>query len=130
MGNTVSDISALTLVVEDLAASKRFYTEVFDLPVEWEDEVSAVLRFDRLLLNLLQADAAPGLVVPLRVGGPDSGVRFQLSVWVDDVDAVAAQLAARGATLLHGPADRPWGKRTVTFADPSGHCWEIAQSLD
>ncbi|MGH3402377.1 MAG: hypothetical protein ACRDRJ_07680 [Streptosporangiaceae bacterium] len=28
-----------------------------------------------------------------------------------------------------GPADRPWGMRTVTFADPGGHIWEIAQEL-
>ena len=30
---------------------------------------------------------------------------------------------------LRGPADRPWGMRTVTFADPGGHIWEIAQEI-
>lgn len=28
-----------------------------------------------------------------------------------------------------GPADRDWGMRTMTFADPGGHTWEIAQEL-
>jgi uncharacterized glyoxalase superfamily protein PhnB len=31
--------------------------------------------------------------------------------------------------VITGPADRPWGMRTVTFADPAGHIWEIAQGL-
>jgi lactoylglutathione lyase len=30
---------------------------------------------------------------------------------------------------LAGPADRDWGMRTATFADPGGHIWEIAQEL-
>jgi uncharacterized glyoxalase superfamily protein PhnB len=28
---------------------------------------------------------------------------------------------------LSGPANREWGMRTATFADPAGHIWEIAQ---
>ena len=28
-----------------------------------------------------------------------------------------------------GPADRDWGMRTVTFADPAGYIWEIAQAV-
>jgi uncharacterized glyoxalase superfamily protein PhnB len=45
------------------------------------------------------------------------------------VDAVSSELAGRGVRLLSGPADRPWGMRTVTFADPGGHIWEIAQEI-
>jgi uncharacterized glyoxalase superfamily protein PhnB len=51
---------------------------------------------------------------------------MQLTLEVDDVDAVCAQLAERGVTLLNGPLDRPWGVRTATFRDPAGHVWEIA----
>jgi predicted enzyme related to lactoylglutathione lyase len=32
-------IGAITLFVEDVGAAKRFYTEVFDLPVQFEDDV-------------------------------------------------------------------------------------------
>ena len=42
---------------------------------------------------------------------------------------MCAELAGRGVSLLSGPADRPWGMRTVTFADPGGHIWEIAQEI-
>jgi lactoylglutathione lyase len=35
----------------------------------------------------------------------------------------------RGVRPLAGPANREWGMRTTTFADPGGNVWEIAQEL-
>jgi uncharacterized glyoxalase superfamily protein PhnB len=43
------------------------------------------------------------------------------------VDATCAELIKRGAKLINGPMDRPWGIRTACFADPGGHIWEIAK---
>ncbi len=52
-----------------------------------------------------------------------------LSIWVDDVDAVSADLQGRGVALISGPIDRDWGKRTAGFTDPDGHIWEFAQDI-
>lgn len=52
---------------------------------------------------------------------------MQLTLTVDDVDALCKVLADRGVTLLNGPMDRPWGIRTASFRDPGGHIWEIAR---
>ena len=52
-----------------------------------------------------------------------------MSVEVDDVDAVCAELAQRGVRLLNGPMNRPWGLRTASFTDPGGHIWEVAADL-
>ena len=119
-------ISAITLFVEDLEVAKDFYRAVFDLPVHYEDDASAVFAFGGTLVNLLRVSEAPGLVGPAPVGGPDEGVRFQLTITVDDVDEAAAAAVARGAVLLNGPTDRPWGIRTAAFRDPAGHVWELA----
>ncbi|WP_431039247.1 VOC family protein [Streptomyces sp. P6-2-1] len=120
-------ISAITLFVEDLDATKTFYREVFGLPVEFEDEASAVFGFGNTLINLLRSTAATGLIDPAPVARPDSGSRVQLTLPVDDVDAMCEELTARGVTLLNGPMDRPWGIRTASFRDPGGHIWEIAK---
>ena len=119
-------ISAITLFTEDLAASKEFYARAFALPVDYEDDDSAVFRVGDTLINLLRADAARELVEPAAVGAADGSARMQLTLGVDDVDAVCSVLASRGVELLNGPMDRPWGIRTAAFADPSGHIWEIA----
>ncbi|MCX5310918.1 MULTISPECIES: VOC family protein [unclassified Streptomyces] len=120
-------ISALTLFVEDLDTTERFYREVFGLPVIFEDDNSAVFGFGDTLINLLRTTEAHELIEPARVAAPDAGSRFQLTLAVDDVDAMCEELAARGVTLLNGPMDRPWGIRTASFRDPGGHIWEIAK---
>jgi catechol 2,3-dioxygenase-like lactoylglutathione lyase family enzyme len=120
-------VSAITLFVEELAECKRFYGEVFGLPVSHEDDFSAVYMFGDLMVNLLSVSQAPGLIGPAPVGAADAGRRFQLTIPVADVDALYAELTGRGVEFLNGPMDRPWGIRTAAFADPAGHIWEIAK---
>jgi catechol 2,3-dioxygenase-like lactoylglutathione lyase family enzyme len=120
-------VFAVTLVVEDLDAAREFYARAFELPEHYYSGDSAVFRFGELLINLLQADKGPELLDPVPVAPVESRVRVQLTVPVDDVDAVAAGLVSRGVELLRGPEDRPWGPRTASFRDPGGHVWEIAQ---
>jgi catechol 2,3-dioxygenase-like lactoylglutathione lyase family enzyme len=119
-------IDAITLFVEDLAATKAFYREVFDLPLHFEDENSAVFKFGNTLINLLDVSEAPGLIEPAVVAPRDAGSRLQFTIGVDDVDAMCEELTKRGVELLNGPMDRPWGIRTASFRDPAGHIWEIA----
>ena len=120
-------IGAITLFVEDLDTAKRFYREVFGLPVTFEDDDSAVFKFGETLVNLLKTTAAQGLIEPAAVASRGAGARLQFTIGVDDVDAMCAELATRGVELLNGPMDRPWGIRTASFKDPGGHIWEIAQ---
>jgi catechol 2,3-dioxygenase-like lactoylglutathione lyase family enzyme len=120
-------IAAITLFVEDLDSAKSFYQEVFELPVHYQDDNSAVFKFGATLVNLLKTTEAPGLIEPAPVASRDAGVRFQFTLGVDDVDAMSEELRRRGVELLNGPIDRPWGIRTASFRDPGGHIWEIAQ---
>lgn len=120
-------ISAITLFVEDMAAAKPFYQQVFGLPVIFEDDDSTVFKFGNTLVNLLKTTAVPELIEPATVANPNAGHRFVFTIEVDDVDAMCAQLTKRGVKLLNGPIDRPWGVRTASFVDPGGHIWEIAK---
>ena len=122
MSEALKEIEVITLFVEDVTATKTFYLDVLDAE-------SAVLKFENLMVNLLQVGQAPGLIEPAPVGGSQAGSRFQLTINVRDVDAVCAELDKRGVKLLNGPIDRPWGRRTAAFADPAGHLWEVAQEL-
>ena len=127
MGSWPGNISAITLFVEDLGATKAFYREVFGLSITFEDDDSAVFTFGNTLINLLRTSAAGELIEPAAVAPPEAGSRFQFTINVDDVDTMCAELAARGVKLLNGPMDRPWGVRTASFRDPGGHIWEIAK---
>ena len=127
MDQWVKGIDAITLFVEDLAATKAFYLEVFGLPLRFEDANSAVFMFGETAINLLDVREAGDLIGPAAVAPPDSGARFQFTLAVDDVDAMCETLRGRGVEILNGPMDRPWGIRTASFRDPGGHIWEIAK---
>ncbi len=125
----LSAIEVVTLFVDDIVEAKAFYERAFEAEVIYEDEVSRVLKFEGVMVNLLQASQAPQLVTPGPVASPKSGVSLLLTIRVADVDAVCQTLQQQGVTLLNGPIDRPWGRRTAAFADPSGHVWEVAQDI-
>jgi catechol 2,3-dioxygenase-like lactoylglutathione lyase family enzyme len=122
-----TSIFAITLFVEDLQAAKQFYQKVFGLPVDYADANSTVFKFGNTLINLLETTAARELIEPATIAPREAGSRLVFTIMVDDVDALCAELTARGVELLNGPMDRPWGIRTASFVDPGGHIWEIAK---
>ena len=125
-GSWARGIYAITLFVEDLEAAKQFYQTVFDLPIIFEDQNSAVFKMGDNLINLLKISEADELIAPAKVASRAAGSRSVFTIPVADVDATYAKLKARGVEWVNGPMDRPWGVRTASFKDPGGTIWEIA----
>src|SRR5262245_17149728 len=98
-------IGAITLFAEDLQGTKRFYQEVFGLPLFFADDSSAVFNFGNTLINLLDVREGPELIDPAPVAPPDAGARMQLTINVPDVDRTCDELRRRGVQLLNGPMD-------------------------
>ena len=121
----MQSIFAITLFTDDLADAKRFYLDAFAMPIVHEDATSIAFAFPNLVVNLVAVAGAPELIAPAPVGGSGTPARMMITLQVDDVDATYDRLRAAGVEFLNGPVDRPWGPRTATFADPSGHCWEL-----
>jgi hypothetical protein len=127
-------ISLITLGVDDLERSVKFYAEGLGLKTEGivgrEFEFGAVAFFElesglRLALwprKSLAHDA--GLPV-----GPASSTEFSLAHNVAskaEVDAVMAQAAAAGAGIAKPAQDTFWGGYAGYFLDPDQHLWEVA----
>ena len=121
-------IVALNLVVGDLDRSTSFYSQVFGMPPLQEEAETAMFRFRDTYVFLhrdeAHEDGPAGEVLELA----EKGVG-QHAIIVEDVDAVRAELDQHGVAVISGPADRVWGMRTMTFADPAGNTWEIVQEL-
>lgn len=127
-------VSLITLGVDDLEASLRFYRDGLGLPTEGivgqQFEHGAVVfinmqRGFRLALferSNLAHDA--GIAVT-----PRSASEFTLGHNVaseGEVDAVMAQAAAGGANIVKPAQKTFWGGYAGVFADPDGHLWEVA----
>ncbi len=129
MSESLSNVDAITMFIEDVARSKEFYQRVFEVEPIYEDDDAIAFRLENIIVNLLKRAAAVELIEPAAPGLPHDGARFQLTLGVENVDDACRDLADRGVTLLNGPMDRPWGIRTAAFADPDGHIWEMAHNL-
>ncbi len=58
--------------------------------------------------------------------GVSGGVVFLL---VDDVDALHAELAAKGVAIDTGPIDQTWGNREMYVKDADGNCIRFIHEL-
>ena len=128
MAEWEKQIGAINLIVGNLERSKAFYREVFGLSLQREDEDTAMFRFADTYVFLQRGaahqDGPPSDVLSLAQKGVGQFVMF-----VEDVDAVRDELHQGDVAIISGPADRDWGMRTLTFADPGGYTWEITQEL-
>ena len=130
MSVTLKRIDVVVLFVADLDRAKAFYGDTLGLVLKHEDQDSAYLELETASLLLLSIAGAQDLlssevVGAQRPGGADS----QLVAFVENVDAVYADLAAKGVEFVREPTDRAWGLRTAHFKDPDGHIWEISHTL-
>jgi uncharacterized protein len=127
-------INLITLAVDDLEASLRFYRDGLGLATEGivgtEFEYGAVAFFDlqqhtKLALYPRHSLARDSGLPP----GDTDALAFSLGHLVasrSEVDRVMAQASEAGAAIVKPAQDTFWGGYAGYFQDPDGHLWEIA----
>jgi lactoylglutathione lyase len=55
------------------------------------------------------------------------GPRFEMYVYVADLDDVVRKLARADVPIVREPEDMPWGERIATVADPEGNPVALCQ---
>jgi uncharacterized protein len=126
-------ITMLTLGVDDLEKSLKFYQDGLGLPTEGiigkEFEEGAVVFFD--LQNGIKLALWPrksiahDSTIPLQ---PSSSTEFTIGHNVnskEEVDAVMEQAKEAGAKIVKSARDTFWGGYAGYFQDPDGHLWEV-----
>ncbi len=112
---------AYVLAVHDLAGSTAYFIDVLGFAKDWNDgdNWQAVIRDGVRVMMGRCPDA-----LPVKKLGDHNYFGFFAS---DDVDALHAEFAPRGAHILAAPADKPWGWREMAVATPEGHRMMFAQ---
>lgn len=126
-------ITVITLGVDDLERSLRFYRDGLGLPTQGiigqEFEFGAVAFFD--LQDNVKLAAFPRQSLSRDCGlpvSPSSPTEVTLGHNVStkhEVDAVMAEAANAGATVVKPAQNTFWGGYAGYFQDPDGHLWEI-----
>jgi uncharacterized glyoxalase superfamily protein PhnB len=117
---------APVLLAPDVREALDYYRDVLGFQVEPYELVPEDYGYatrDGARIHLAHADACR----------PNSDLvsdLFDVYVWVDDVEAVHAELAGRGANIVHAPIDRPWGMREIRVRDLNGYILGLGQPLE
>ena len=127
-------ITLVTLGVDDLERSLRFYRDGLGLPTQGivgqEFEYGSVVFFDltaglRLALWPRKSIAHDTGLAPT----PRSATEFTLAHNVSskaEVDGVMAEAERAGAKIVKRAQDTFYGGYAGYFQDPDGHLWEVA----
>jgi len=120
-------ISMITLGVNDLETSIKFYQEGLDFPkMESSPEVAFfTLNGSWLGLYGRESLADDAGISPEGNGFPGFTLSHNVSTKAD-VDKIIEKALAAGARLVKSPKKASWGGYNGYFADPDGYLWEIA----
>jgi hypothetical protein len=129
----VPRITVITLGVDDLEASLRFYRD--GLGFATEGIVGTEFEHGAVVFLQLQGGLRLALWPRASIGhdtgqaaGPRSATELTLGHNVGskaEVDATMAQARAAGAAIVKPAHDTFWGGYAGYFQDPDGHLWEV-----
>jgi uncharacterized glyoxalase superfamily protein PhnB len=121
-------VSLITLGVRDLARARRFYEGMgWQTGAEPDDDVVFFQAGDMVVALWDRARLAEDSCVEDTSGW--GGVTLAYNVASPaEVDAVAEEARAAGATIGREPAETFWGGYSAVFIDPEGHPWEVAHN--
>ena len=103
------------IATSDPAAARRFYGELLGL--------ETLMDLGWIATMGSRAGTTPQISF-MREGGSGTAVP-DLSIEVDDLDAIVARMRAAGVAIEYGPADEPWGVRRFYVRDPFGRLVNI-----
>ena len=113
-------------VVQDVVAASEYYRDVFGfkiLGVFFEPPVFAIVGRDDVVIQFGRIDDV-GTVAPNRKRREEA---LDAYIWVDDVDALYAELKSKGAKILEGPVLRFYKCYELAVEDLNGYCLVFAK---
>jgi catechol 2,3-dioxygenase-like lactoylglutathione lyase family enzyme len=125
-------LSFITLGVKNLPAMKAFYTNQFGWQPMKQDGGIVFFQLNGIILGLYPTGelAADAKADPAEnTGNKFKGFTLAINFRSDaEVDAVFAELKARGVTVAKAPEKVFWGGYSGYVSDIEGNLWEIAHN--
>jgi uncharacterized glyoxalase superfamily protein PhnB len=106
-------------VVQDVVVAAEYYRDVFGFKILgyfWDPPVFAMVGRDDVVIQFGRIDRGQ-TVAPNRVRRDEA---LDAYIWVDDVDALYAELKGKGAKIVEEPKQRVWDCYEFTIEDAFG----------
>jgi lactoylglutathione lyase len=111
------------IYVRDVPRALRFYGELlgfeehYRFPPDGDEAVYVGLRRDDADIGIVH-ETSPQQLIGRTMG---EGPRYELFIYVGDVDGTVGRLRAGDVPVLREPEDMPWGDRLAFVEDPEGN---------
>jgi catechol 2,3-dioxygenase-like lactoylglutathione lyase family enzyme len=113
------------LHVTSAQAARRFYVEALGFQCEFAYQAHPELT-DPVYMGVLRGRAW----LHLSSFSGDGVCGSVAYIIVDNVDALAAELRAKGVAIDSGPVTQTWGNREMYVRDPDRNCLRFIQSQE
>ena len=121
----VQSLDHVTIVVKDLAATKRFYVDVLGMDEVARPNFSFAGQWFQagptLIHTILEFEGSG----PAGLGGGANSRGHHFAFLVDDAHEAARRIAALGIPFVSPPKLRPDGAAQLFIHDPDGHLVEL-----
>jgi catechol 2,3-dioxygenase-like lactoylglutathione lyase family enzyme len=107
------------IITEKLQETKKFYTEVLDFEVSFENEFYLLLHTPNHSAEISFLKPNHSSQKPI-FQSEFSGKGVYLTIEVEKVDEVYKQLKEKGVQMEIEIRDEPWGDRHFAIKDPNG----------
>ena len=119
----VQFVTSIAPIVRDPEASRSFYADGLGLDFEGHEgsyvfthELEGTKHFGLWPLSEAAKACFGSTEWPAQIPVPQASIEFE----VGDVSAAAAELGAKGYSLIHGARTEPWGQITARLLSPEG----------
>jgi catechol 2,3-dioxygenase-like lactoylglutathione lyase family enzyme len=107
--------------VKSLDTAVAFYRDTMGFELLFAEPE---FHFASFKVGDMQLSLAEGAEETHGTGNRNTGIGFQVA----DVDAIHAELAAKGVRFTMAPAKQPWGGYMAMFTDPDGNEFYLDQT--
>ena len=111
---------------ENLAASREFYTTLFNFTVDYDSDwfVHLIAANGQMELGIIKKDSE---VVPKSFQQDPQG--FYLTFVVDSADEVFELAQQKGLEIVEAPTDTFYGQRRLLLKDPNGVLVDVSAMM-
>lgn len=118
-------------IVDDVVATANHYRDRLGFHYDrfWSDPPAFCMVKRQGVIIMLSQLERQGVMRPNRMVDPEGGA-WDAYLWVDDADALFAELKSRGATIVRVPCDQIYGCRDFEVEDCNGYRLCFGQVID
>jgi catechol 2,3-dioxygenase-like lactoylglutathione lyase family enzyme len=115
------------IVVDDVAASRRFYEDVLGQTVKFDFGENVTFEGDFAIHHKAHYQSLLGDEKRFAIASRAHNAELYFETGA--VEALDRRVAEAGLEFVHALREQPWGQRVVRFYDPDGHIVEVGETM-